>query len=153
MNILIIKDEIRELMARYVRHADEKNWQQLAALFTPGGSFTPLDVSGQLIIELQGREQIAQTINSSVGEATAIHHLFSYEIQLDNESTAKGVFAMEDYLIRPESQKRTHETTGTLPDFRTMHGFGHYHASFVKTGGSWQIEKLVQTRVKLDFTY
>jgi hypothetical protein len=36
--------------------------------------------------------------------------------------------------------------------FRTMHGYGHYHGDFVKEGGRWHIDKLVQTRVKIDFT-
>jgi len=151
MNTLIIKDEIRELMARYVRYADEKNWQKLAELFTPQGRFTPLNVSGEELVRMEGRQEIARTIHNSVGEATAIHHLFSYEIQVASAESAKGIFSMEDYLIRPESEIPATHQTGNMPRFRTMHGFGHYHADFVKVGKNWQIEQLVQTRIKLDF--
>jgi hypothetical protein len=34
-----------------------------------------------------------------------------------------------------------------------MHGYGHYHARFVKTDGAWYIAELEQTRLRLDFTH
>lgn len=147
------KDEIRELMARYVRHADEKNWSLLASLFIPNGVFMPLDVEGVPLIVMEGREHIADTISNSVGAATAIHHLFSYEISVSGDDKAKGVFSMEDYLIRPESEILPQTSHGNIPAFRTLRGYGHYHGDFVKLDGVWHIEKLIQTRIKLDFTF
>lgn len=148
---LQIKEEVRELMARYVRYADEKNWSQLAALFTPDGSFTPLNVQGNILTVMNGRKEIEDTINKSVGNATAIHHLFSYEIALTSEQTASGIFSMEDYLIRPENEP-IQESSGNIPAFRMLHGYGHYHGEYIKTDARWYISKLVQTRIKLDFT-
>lgn len=150
---LNIKDEIRELMARYVRNADKKDWTMLASLFTPNGVFTPLNVEGEPLIVMEGRKHIAETINKSVGTATAIHHLFSYEIDVISESEAKGIFSMEDYLIRPEAEEISQTTHGNIPAFKTLHGYGHYHGNYVKIDGIWYIEKLIQTRIKLDFTY
>ena len=37
---LTLADEIRHVMARYVRCADHQRWQDLAGLFTPTGTFT-----------------------------------------------------------------------------------------------------------------
>ncbi|MCF2505276.1 nuclear transport factor 2 family protein [Dyadobacter sp. CY107] len=153
MEELKAKDQIRELMARYVRYADEKNWTDLASLFTPEGSFTPLNVNGQPLVQMQGRQQIAQTILEAVGQATAIHHLFSYEITLDTAEQATGIFSMEDQLIRNQDNSTPIHASSVIPAFKTMHGFGHYHANFIKIGAAWYIEKLVQTRIKLDFTY
>lgn len=150
---LNIKDEIRELMARYVRYADEKNWKKLASLFTPNGVFKPLNVEGEPLIVMEGRTQIAETINKSVGTATAIHHLFSYEINVLNEGEAKGVFSMEDYLIRPETEEPAQTAHGNIPAFKTLRGYGHYHGDYIKQDGVWYIEKLIQTRIKLDFTF
>ncbi|MBV7530383.1 nuclear transport factor 2 family protein [Chitinophaga sp. sic0106] len=147
---LRIKDEIRELMARYVRYADEKEWKLLAGLFTEDGVFTPLTVAGAPLAVMQGQQQIAATIGGSVGTATAIHHLFSYEIEVLNEDSAKGIFSMEDYLIRPEGAVIP-PATQEIPAFRTLHGYGHYHGNYRYRDGRWQIEKLVQTRIKLDF--
>jgi hypothetical protein len=54
---------------------------------------------------------------------------------------------MEDIITRPENAEVNEE----FP-FKSMHGFGHYHAHFVKAGGSWYIAELKQTRLRLDFT-
>jgi len=148
---LQMKDAIRELMARYVRYADEKDWEQLAALFTPDGVFIPMNVAGQPLAEMQGRQQIAATIRGSVGNAVAIHHLFSYEIAIVGTDQATGIFSMEDYLIRQDDEVLP-PASHDIPDFRMLHGYGHYRGTYVLRGGSWQIARLIQTRIKLDFT-
>jgi hypothetical protein len=146
---LIAINEIRELMARYVRFADDKKFIDLASLFTPEGTFTPHKVNGDAWIRMEGRENIAKIITQGVGQAVAIHHLFSYETKVLTPTTAHSVISMEDWVIHPDDE--------ILPSneiaFRTMHGFGHYHADFVKIDATWYISKLVQTRVKMDFTY
>ncbi|RFZ90239.1 nuclear transport factor 2 family protein [Mucilaginibacter conchicola] len=147
------KDDIRDLMARYVRHADNKEWEKLAGLFVPDGTFTPLNVEGLPILTMVGRDQIFQTIWESVGNATAIHHLFSYEVDIQSDDHVNGVFAMEDYLIRPEDQQAHEKPDAGEQQFKSMHGFGHYHVEFIKVDGEWSIAGLVQTRIKLDFTY
>jgi hypothetical protein len=149
---LMLADQIRELMARYVRYADEKRWDDLARLFTPEGVFTPLDVAGDPVARMAGREQIAQVIGTSVGNATAIHHLFSYEIAFQSTVCATGIFAMEDYVLRPEGEEAPRRHEGAVAPFKTMHGFGHYRPTFTKISGDWSIAKMIITRTKLDFT-
>jgi hypothetical protein len=150
---LKITDDIRNVMARYVRYADAKEWYNLAALFTPEGTFTPLNVAGEALKIMSGRANIAGMITTSVGHATAIHHLFSFEIDIQSSEEAKGIFSMEDYVIRPENEETVHVADSKIPAFRTLHGYGHYHGDFIKVDGAWYISKLVQTRLKLDFTY
>lgn len=150
---LIITDEIRDLMASYVRYADSKDWKSLAALFTPAGSFTPKDVSGEPLVIMDGREKIAEIIAGSVGGAIAIHHLFSYEVDAFSDKQATGVFAMEDQLIRSDEELATLPSDDKLTAFKTLHGYGHYHGDFIKIDGRWYISKLTQTRIKLDFTF
>ncbi|AKG46860.1 dehydratase [Streptomyces xiamenensis] len=145
---LSITEELRRLMARYVRYADHQRWDDLANLFTPDGTFSPHKPDGTVWLHMNGRDEIAATVGSSGGPGvTLIHHLFSDEIDVDSETTAHGVFAMEDIVTRPEGAA----VSDTIP-FRGMHGFGHYHARFVKVDGSWQVAELKQTRVRLDFT-
>jgi len=69
---LIATNEIREVMARYARHADHKEFEDLARLFTPDGTFTPHKVDGTVWIHMEGRESIAETITKSVGDAQVI---------------------------------------------------------------------------------
>ena len=40
-----------------------------------------------------------------------------------------------------------------MPAFRTMRGYGHYHATYDKLDGSWYIATLKQTRTRLEYTY
>ncbi|WP_406029581.1 nuclear transport factor 2 family protein [Nocardioides sp. NBC_00163] len=145
---LTITEDVRRLMARYVRYADNQRWNDLANLFTEDGTFTPHRPDGSVWMRMNGRAEITATVGASGGAGvTLIHHLFSDEIDADSAVSARGVFAMEDIVTRPEDA----EVSEAIP-FRHMHGFGHYHARFVRTDGSWRIAELTQTRVRLDFS-
>ncbi|MEV6174338.1 nuclear transport factor 2 family protein [Streptomyces sp. NPDC051954] len=142
-------EDLRRLMARYVRYADHKRWQDLAGLFTPDGTFTPHKPDGSVWLRMNGREEIAATIGGSSGpDDVLIHHLFSDEIDIRSATSARGTWSMEDIITRPEGA----EVNPDFP-FRAMHGFGHYHARFVRTDGAWYIAELEQTRLRLDFTH
>lgn len=144
---LSIIEELRRLMARYVRYADHQRWQDLADLFTPDGTFTPHRPDGSVWLAMKGREEIAATVGAGGGPGvTLVHHLFSDEIDVDSPTTAHGVWAMEDIVTRPEGA----EASEVIP-YRVMHGFGHYLARFVRTDGPWRIAGLEQTRLRLDF--
>ncbi|GGT10182.1 nuclear transport factor 2 family protein [Streptomyces chromofuscus] len=146
-------EDLRRLMARYVRYADHKRWQDLAGLFTPDGTFTPHKPDGSVWLSMRGRTEIAATIGSSAGPRDAlVHHLFSDEIDVESATSASGVWSMEDLITRAESADGQVEAPEDFP-FRSMHGFGHYHGRFTKRDGAWYIAELRQTRLRLDFTY
>jgi hypothetical protein len=147
---LIAGEEIRDLMARYVRFADTKQWDRLAALFLPNASFIPRKLDGSVWLQMSGRDEIARTIETSVGSAQPIHHLFSYELEFRSETSVCAVWSMEDWIFR--SGDGSIEPTGPIDAFQTMHGLGHYHATYQKVDGTWFIAWLEQTRIKLDFT-
>jgi hypothetical protein len=147
---LIAAEEIRDLMARYVRFADTKQWDRLAALFLADASFIPRKVDGSIWLQMSGRDEIARTIETSVGTAQPIHHLFSYELEFQSATSVRGVWSMEDWIIA--SGDGSHKPNSPAGAFQTMHGFGHYHASYQKFDGTWFIAALEQTRIKLDFT-
>ena len=142
-------EDLRRLMARYVYNADRQCWEDLASLFTADGTFTPQNVDGSIAARMTGRSQIAETIPAGVGAgAVVVHHLFSDEIDIESETSARGVWAMEDLIERPAS-------TGPdgKPRFTSMHGFGHYRPRFTKVDGDWKIAELVLTRVRMDLGY
>jgi hypothetical protein len=158
---LTIIEDLRRLMARYVYSADHQRWRDLAALFTPDGTFTPHNVDGSVAQRMAGREEIAASIPAAIGPgAVVIHHLFSDEIDADSPASARGVFAMEDLITRPASTDGTASANGTASAdgggqarFTSMHGYGHYRPRFTRTDGRWYIAELVLTRLRLDFTY
>jgi len=146
---LAIIEDVRHVMARYARYADNHRWQDLADLFTPDATYTPYKPDGTPWLRMEGREGIVSNlVSANTPDDTLIHHLFSYEIDVDSENSASGVWAMEDLIFRPEDA----EPPADFP-FKTMHGFGHYRGRFVKVDGSWYIAELEQTRLRLDFTY
>ncbi|GIP26148.1 bile-acid 7-alpha-dehydratase [Paenibacillus sp. J23TS9] len=141
---LEIIEEISNLKARYARFADEKRWDDLAQLFTPDGSMEFFDVAGNLTSKRQGREEIQDTIGGNVGSAQPIHHLFSREIEVISPTNARAIWAMEDLIIFPE---------GDTAKYQMMHGFGHYHETYVNVDGKWFINTVKLTRTRMEFTY
>jgi hypothetical protein len=144
---LVAIESIRNLQSRYVRLADSKDWLGLANLFLPDGSFIPYGLDGKPQLTMLGRAQIAEEVSLSVGAGTAIHHLFSYEIEIRSATQAHGIWAMEDRVDRT----RDHASSGSALPFRTLHGLGHYHVDYQKVDGTWFIanQKLFRTRLEL----
>jgi hypothetical protein len=149
LDTLISIEEIRQLMARYARLADEKRWADLARLFTPDGTFTSYAQDGSIVADMHGRQAIEENLSAvNAGDVQPIHMFLTSEIEPTGPDTAKGNYAMADLIYRGEG----YDGKGAnLPDFRVMRGWGHYDAEFVKDGGDWYIRTLVQTRTRLEF--
>jgi SnoaL-like domain len=150
LETLISIEEIRQLMARYARYADARQWDSLAGLFTPDGTFTSHAVDGGIVADMKGRQAIEETLAAvNAGDVVPIHMLLTSEIEPAGPDTAHGTYAMADLIYRGEGY--TGGDGADLPDFRVMRGWGHYDADFVKTDGEWRIRTLVQTRTRLEF--
>ena len=61
-----------------------------------------------------------------------MHHCHTPEITLTSSVTATGIWAMEDWIIFGNGTE--------------LHGAGHYHETYQKQDGSWQIKTLHLTR-------
>jgi hypothetical protein len=146
-------EEIRQLEARYARYADEKRWSDLAGLFTVDGTFTPQDANGKPLAVMSGRQEIADSLTVvTAGDVTPIHMLLTSEIEILSPTTAHGIWAMADLIFRNDDPPPHPETTGNVPPFTTMRGWGHYHVDYVKIDGAWYFSKRVQTRTRLEFS-
>ena len=118
-------EDLRRLMARYVYNADLQRWEELASLFTVGGTFTPHNVDGSVARRMEGRAEISESIPASMGpDAVLVHHLFSYEIDIESASTESGrnlerfTISVEQEVLddlrarlRPPALRRTPRTT------------------------------------------
>ncbi|MFI9271230.1 nuclear transport factor 2 family protein [Kitasatospora sp. NPDC052896] len=135
-------DRIRDLKARYCRYADTKQWDAVAALFTHDAVMRFHRVDGSLANEVPAAE-FARTIGARVGAGQPVHHLFSHEITFTSESTATGVWAMEDLVLH---DRAAHPEA----PFSRLHGFGHYHDDYRKVDGSWRIAGSRLTRLRLE---
>jgi SnoaL-like domain len=137
---LIAVEEIKALKARYFRCMDTKDWVGFADQFTPDAA---LDVSGEMGASanglVRGRSEIAAFVRGAIDAVTTVHHGHMPEIEIISPTSATGVWAMEDMLRWPEGSP-----------IQTLHGYGHYHETYEKSGGRWRIASLKLTRLRVD---
>jgi hypothetical protein len=114
----------------------------MAGLFTDDAVMRFHNVDGSLANEVRAAE-FAATIGRRVGAGQPIHHLFSHEIALTSDTTATGVWAMEDLIFH---DRQAHPEA----PFTSMHGFGHYHDTYRKVDGAWRIADCKLTRIRVD---
>lgn len=131
VQILIDIEEIKTLKARYFRAVDSKDWDGLSHCFTDDLIADFRQGPGMLI---EGRENCIKQIKEILEQATTIHHGHMPEIEILSETTAVGVWSMEDIV--------------KLPDV-FLQGWGHYHESYRKEDGVWKISNIKLTRLRL----
>jgi hypothetical protein len=134
-------EAIRQLKARYCRYLDTKDYDAWRALFA-ADVVVKLDLAvsaggadPQTMPPLEGIEAFEPVVMSGVADAATMHHCHTPEIELTSESTATGIWAMEDLLI--------------FADGNQLHGAGHYHETYEKRDGAWVITSLHLTRTIL----
>lgn len=137
-------EAIRQLKARYCRFLDTKDAEGWRAVFTPD-----LVVTLDMAVSVGGADPmtappvcgvdtfVPQVLTALAGVATK-HHCHTPEITLASATTATGIWAMEDLLI--------------FGDGRELFGAGHYHETYEKRDGAWQIATLHLTRTILRFS-
>ena len=137
-------EAIKRLKARYCRFLDTKDIESWRALFAPEVVVT-LDMAvstrgadPQTAPPLEGFDAFFPVVWGGVEHAATVHHCHTPEIELTSETTATGIWAMEDMLF--------FDAGGSL------HGAGHYHETYEKRDSSWVITSLHLTRTVLKFT-
>lgn len=126
-------DQIHQLKARYFRLMDTKDWDALASVFTRDVRIDTTEDSGTVI---DGVENYLPFLVSQIGDVTTVHHGHMPEITFLDAENATGIWAMEDELWWPEGQP-----------IRYLHGYGHYHETYVRTPEGWRISSLRLTRL------
>ncbi len=127
-------EAIRQLKARYFRAMDTKDWVALRAVFTDDVLIDTTDSGGEVV---SGADEFLAFLQEAIGEVVTVHHGYTPEIELTSETTATGVWAMEDMLWWPDGSE--------------LHGYGHYHEEYQKVAGGWRIRSSTLTRLRMDF--
>lgn len=140
--ILLAKSEIGELKARYCRAVDTKDWSLYRSIFTDSGTF---DISTDMPENgvFSDADTFVKNASEGLAGVTSVHHVHNPEIEVTSETTAQGVWAMEDMLQWADDSSAPGQK---------LHGMGHYTESYEKVGGRWRISALRLTRLRLDFT-
>jgi SnoaL-like domain len=140
---LMAIEAIKQLKARYFRCMDTKQWNGWNEVFTADALMDvseerpPGSQEGPLI--LNGAEKIISTVSKLLEGVVTVHHGHMPEIEVTSDTTARGIWSMEDKLRWPDGKT-------------TLHGYGHYHETYEKAGGNWRIKTLKLTRLRVDRT-
>jgi uncharacterized protein (TIGR02246 family) len=134
---LLDLEEIKRLKARYFRTVDQQDWEAWARVFAKD---VVMEVPEADIV-LRGRDTIVQAISGTLTGARTVHHGHMPEIEFTGRDTARGIWAMFDYIdwLDAESGK----PTGT--------GYGHYYDEYVREDGEWRIASTKLVRLRVDY--
>src|SRR5690242_2675584 len=128
-------EAIKQLKARYFRTMDTKDWAGMREVFTDDVVVDTSEAGGNVVT---GGDEFMTFLEGVIGDVVTVHHGHMPEIELTSPTTATGIWSMEDML--------------RWPDGSELHGYGHYHETYEKTGGSWRIRSTKLTRLRLDGT-
>lgn len=135
--------EIERLKARYFRFVDTKQWARLRALFTDDAKFSGLWAAAE------GPDGFVRNIQRNLDQDTfSAHYGYMPEIVEIGQGRARGVWAMQDYLLWPVD---TRQYLGhSVPGQRGIRGYGHYEDEYRLTDDGWRISFMRLTRVRID---
>ena len=142
---LLAIEQIKQLKARYFRFMDSKDWTALETVFAPDAVMDMRaemhDGSGDDGL-VRGAANVVAFMRKAIEDVQTVHHGHTPEIELTSETSARGVWAMEDMLRWPE---------GAL--LRSLHGYGHYHETYERIDERWYIKTTTLSRLRLDLEY
>lgn len=127
-------EAIHQLKAQYFRYIDTKDWTDFGNVFASNATVQATALG--ITVNYAGRSQIVSSVSGELALAVTVHHGFMPEITLTSDTTASGIWAMEDLI----------EYTPLIQ----YHGYGQYHETYVKINGQWFIQSTVLTRFRED---
>jgi hypothetical protein len=133
-------EDIKNLKARYFRLVDSKQYEALEALFVPDVAVDHSEDHPSAVF--QNRAEWVALIRSGMAATTSIHHGHSPEIEITSATTARGIWAMQDWIWWPSEAI---SPIGT----RSFAGFGHYHETYLKTAEGWRIASVQLRRIRV----
>jgi len=154
-------DEISRLKARYFRCVDTHDWEAFITLWAHDAVMDMSDEFREFAkrhrdalvddVPDAGSQQLSDGVSHGPAEITAfvqgvagrmqsVHHGHTPEIELTSGTTATGVWPMEDRMWWSGADGRPHH----------LHGYGHYHETYVKEHGRWLIARTRLTRLRVD---
>ena len=128
-------EAIRQLKARYFRTMDTKDWAGMRQVFTDDVVMDTSEAGGSLI---HGADAFMAFLEDALGGATTVHQGHMPEIELTSDTSATGIWALNDIVIFPNGMR--------------LDGYGHYHETYEKAGGEWRITSSKLTRLHMDFS-
>lgn len=137
---LLAIEEIKRLKAKYFYGLDHKDWDLWRReVFAADGRLIVPEASKEAI----GIDAIIAYVSESTGDQVSVHHGHMPIIEITSDDAATGIWAMEDRLYRTKAHP--------LADGSTyLHGFGHYHETYVRSLAGWRIQSTRLSRLRIE---
>ena len=126
-------EAIKQLKARYFRTMDTKDWAGMRRVFTDDVVMDTSEAGGGVVT---GADEFLAFLQEALGEAITVHQGHMPEIDLTSDTTATGIWALNDIVIWPTGMR--------------LDGYGHYHETYVKGPDGWRIASSKLTRLHMD---
>jgi hypothetical protein len=133
---LVDIEAIHQLKARYFRFLDTKQWDDWGSVFAAD---VVMEIPEADVVTT-GRDEVVRGVSAALAGARTAHHGHMPEIEITGPDSARGTWAMFDYVEWPD---RDGERVG-------LHGYGHYHEDYVREDGEWRIAHLRLERLRID---
>ncbi len=118
-------EAIKRLKYKYMRCLDQKLWSEIAECFTENATSS---YSGGKY-SYRGRDAIVKFLTEAMGRPSfySSHRVHHPEIDFTSETTATGIWALEDVVIETQWQV-------------TIRGAAFYEDEYEKVDGEWKIK-------------
>jgi hypothetical protein len=130
-------EAIKQLKARYFRSLDRKEWEAFGDVFTRDAILEVPEVE----MTVRGRDEIVASVSGALTGSTTAHHGHMPEIEITGADTARGIWAMFDYVEWPAP--RGGQRVG-------LQGYGHYVEEYARVDGAWRISRSRLERLRVD---
>jgi hypothetical protein len=132
---LVEIEALKQLKARYCRLLDAKDWTAWRQIFTDDFVSDTSPAGGKRI---EGADEFVAFTRGNLEKPSQVtaHQVHAPELELTSETTARGVWALED-VVR-------------LAPGINLRGYGHYHETYEKVDGRWLIKTSTLTRLRED---
>jgi len=130
-------EAIKQLKARYFRAIDTKDWEGFGEVFSADAVLEVPEVD----MVVRGRADIVAAVSNALTGARTVHQGHMPEIEITGADTARGTWAMFDYV---------EWSVAEIGDRVGLQGFGHYREEYVRTDGQWCISWTRLERLRVD---
>ena len=138
---LLAIEEIKRLKSKYFYCLDHKDWPTWKSdVFAPDASLHVPEAREEPFV---GIDTIISWVSASAGDQVSVHHGHMPDIEICSADTAKGVWAMEDILRLPKDRPAP-------MGYTYLHGYGHYHETYVRGPSGWRIKTVRLTRLYVE---
>jgi len=137
---LLAIEEIKQLKAKYFLGIDHQDWDLWREeVWAPDARIEVPEMGA----DITPREKLIEWVKEQSADQVSVHHGHMPIIELTSDTTATGLWAMEDRIYR----SREHPLGG---DVSYVLGFGHYHETYVKLDCGWRIKSTKLTRLRTE---